>query len=92
MRRFGRHRQPRFRRLRWLLVLGLVAVVCWAAGLVWFARSLPREVPPASLRTDGASRFAQGNRFGVFPAASFGWVATEEPFLTVYKTYLDKVR
>lgn len=38
-----------------------------------------RYLLTASLRTDGASRFASGNRFGVFPAASFGWVVSEEP-------------
>ena len=35
----------------------------------------------ASLRVDGSSRFGVNNRFGYFPAASVGWVVTEESFL-----------
>ncbi|HYD54556.1 MAG TPA: SusC/RagA family TonB-linked outer membrane protein, partial [Gemmatimonadaceae bacterium] len=50
---------------------------------------LDRYLFTGSLRTDGASRFAQGNRFGVFPAASFGWVATEEPALAGLKRFVD---
>jgi TonB-dependent starch-binding outer membrane protein SusC len=34
-----------------------------------------------SLRRDGSSRFGQGNRWGYFPSASFGWVISEENFL-----------
>lgn len=35
----------------------------------------------ASFRTDGSSKFAPGHKWGVFPAASVGWVATQEKFL-----------
>lgn len=35
----------------------------------------------ASYRTDGSSYFAQGNKWGSFPAVSLGWVASEEKFL-----------
>ena len=34
-----------------------------------------------SARTDGSSRFGANNRYGFFPAASVGWVVTEESFL-----------
>jgi TonB-linked SusC/RagA family outer membrane protein len=34
-----------------------------------------------SLRADGSSRFGKNNRYGVFPAASFGWQITREPFM-----------
>jgi TonB-linked SusC/RagA family outer membrane protein len=34
-----------------------------------------------SLRADGSSRFGEHNRYGVFPAASFGWQITREPFM-----------
>ena len=34
-----------------------------------------------SLRTDGSSRFAPNDRWGVFPAASLGWRINEEDFL-----------
>ncbi len=32
-------------------------------------------------RIDGSSRFGEDNRYGFFPAASAGWILTEEPFL-----------
>ncbi|RZS92549.1 SusC/RagA family TonB-linked outer membrane protein [Aquimarina brevivitae] len=35
----------------------------------------------ASIRRDGTSRFSEENRFGYFPAASFGWQISEENFL-----------
>ncbi|MBU2950600.1 TonB-dependent receptor [Tamlana agarivorans] len=34
----------------------------------------------ASVRADGSSRFADGNRYGYFPAFSAGWVISDEPF------------
>lgn len=35
----------------------------------------------SSLRTDGSSYFGPGNKWGVFPAVSAGWVASKENFL-----------
>ncbi len=35
----------------------------------------------ATLRADGSSRFAQGNRFGYFPSVSAGWTLTNESFM-----------
>ncbi len=35
----------------------------------------------ASLRNDGSSRFGKNNKFGWFPAASLGWIVSEEAFL-----------
>ncbi|HKJ41893.1 MAG TPA: TonB-dependent receptor [Sunxiuqinia sp.] len=34
-----------------------------------------------TLRRDGSSRFGKDNRYGLFPAATFGWRLSEEPFL-----------
>lgn len=34
-----------------------------------------------SARIDGSSRFGPNNRYGFFPAASVGWILTEEGFL-----------
>ena len=34
-----------------------------------------------SARIDGSSRFGVNNRYGFFPAASLGWILTEEGFL-----------
>jgi TonB-linked SusC/RagA family outer membrane protein len=33
-------------------------------------------------RIDGSSRFGANNRYGTFPAASFGWVLSKEDFLS----------
>ncbi len=35
----------------------------------------------ATMRADGSSNFAEGNRWGYFPSASFGWNFTEEEFM-----------
>lgn len=35
----------------------------------------------ATLRCDGSSKFASGNRFGYFPSVSAGWVITNESFM-----------
>ena len=35
----------------------------------------------ASIRRDGSSRFGRGNRWGVFPAVSLGWIVSDEGFL-----------
>ena len=35
----------------------------------------------ASARVDGSSRFGPDKRYGLFPAASLGWVVSEESFL-----------
>lgn len=34
----------------------------------------------ASVRRDGSSKFAEGNRWGVFPSASAAWNVSDEPF------------
>lgn len=35
----------------------------------------------ASVRADGSSRFSQNKPYGIFPAASLGWIISEEGFL-----------
>ncbi len=42
----------------------------------------------ATLRADGSSKFAEGNRWGYFPSASAGWVITNEAFASNL-TWLD---
>ena len=34
-----------------------------------------------SMRYDGSSRFGASNRYGIFPAASVGWIMSQEDFL-----------
>lgn len=45
-----------------------------------------------SIRTDASSRFAPGNRWGWFPAASAAWLLSEEPFLKGGKVDYFKLR
>ncbi len=40
-----------------------------------------RYMLTATYRRDGSSRFGANNKFGDFPAASIGWLITEEDFL-----------
>ena len=44
-------------------------------------RLLDRYLITASVRTDGSSRFAPDNRWGIFPSVALGWVITEENFM-----------
>lgn len=40
-----------------------------------------RYLLSASVRRDGSSRFAPGNKWGTFPSASIGWRISEEAFM-----------
>lgn len=40
-----------------------------------------RYLIQASFRSDGSSRFGEGNRFGYFPSLSLGWIVSEEKFM-----------
>ncbi len=55
------------------------------AFLSYFARANykfnNRYLLEASIRTDGSSRFGPEKQYGTFPAASLGWVISEEDFL-----------
>jgi len=39
-----------------------------------------------SAREDGSSRFGLNNQYGFFPAASLGWIVTNESFMKNFKT------
>ncbi len=43
----------------------------------------------ATLRADGSSRFASGERFGYFPSISAGWTITNEAFMEDAPTWLN---
>ncbi|MEM1327022.1 MAG: TonB-dependent receptor [Bacteroidota bacterium] len=43
---------------------------------------LGRYLLSASIRRDGSSKFAEGNKFGTFPGLSLGWMISEEPFMS----------
>ncbi len=43
----------------------------------------------ATMRADGSSNFAKGNRWGYFPSVSAGWVITREDFMANTSSILD---
>ena len=59
----------------------------------FFARAnysfLQRYLATAGVRLDGSSRFGLNNRYGTFPSASVGWVATKEPWLQSLANFVD---
>lgn len=46
----------------------------------------------ANMRTDGSSKFAPGNKWGVFPSASAAWRISAEPFMKSTASYLDDLK
>lgn len=42
-----------------------------------------------TLRADGSSNFAEGNRWGYFPSASVGWVVTNEEFMSGVTNFMN---
>lgn len=51
-----------------------------------------RYLLSASVRRDGSSRFAEGNRFGTFPSVSAGWNISSEPFWTSFKDVANSLK
>lgn len=45
-----------------------------------------------TVRWDGSSRFADGNRWGSFPSAAVAWRITEEPFMAKTKSWLSNLK
>ena len=43
----------------------------------------------AIVRSDGSCNFAKGNRWGVFPSVSAGWVISSEPWMAFSKDWLS---
>ena len=46
----------------------------------------------ASVRHDGSSRLAEGNKWDTFPAFSLGWRISEEKFMEKTKSWLDNLK
>ena len=46
----------------------------------------------ASMRADGSSKFADGNKWGYFPAASATWKLSNESFMESTKKYVDNIK
>lgn len=45
-----------------------------------------------TLRADGSSKFARGNRFGYFPSISAGWIMSEEDFMKERTNWLSYLK
>ena len=45
-----------------------------------------------TVRRDGSSRFGLANRYGIFPAASLGWVVSKEGFLSGTEDWLSYLK
>jgi len=46
----------------------------------------------SNVRYDGSSRFAAGNKWGVFPSFSFGWRISEEQFMNSLKEDMNNLK
>lgn len=46
----------------------------------------------ATLRADGSSKLARGNRYGVFPSISAGWTLSNEKFMQNTQNWLDYLK
>ncbi len=46
----------------------------------------------ASIRADGSSKFADGNKWGYFPAVSGSWKISNESFMEGTKKYIDNIK
>ncbi|SNR69593.1 SusC/RagA family TonB-linked outer membrane protein [Lutibacter flavus] len=74
----------------------------WAAGggglMSYMARAQynykEKYLMSATVRADGSSNFAKGNRWGTFPSFSAGWILTKEDFMESTSNIIDfaKVR
>lgn len=45
-----------------------------------------------TMRADGSSKFADGNRWGVFPSGSFAWRLSDEKWMSKYEDWLDNLK
>jgi TonB-dependent starch-binding outer membrane protein SusC len=77
-------------------------VTIWNGGITshtflsYFARTnyalFDRYLMTLSGRVDGSSRFGTNNRYGFFPAASVGWILSDEAFMANMPFDLFKLR
>lgn len=72
----------------------------WAAGggglMSYMARAQynyqEKYLLNATVRADGSSNFAEGNRWGTFPSVSAGWVLSEEDFMSNTSDVLNQAK
>ena len=53
---------------------------------------MDRYLLTLTFREDGSSKFAEGNRWGFFPAAAFGWRIIEEPWMEKAKSWMSNLK
>ena len=62
----------------------------------WFGRInynlLSRYMFTFTMRADGSSKFAEGNRWGYFPAGAVAWRISDEPFMASAQKWLDNLK
>ena len=62
----------------------------------WFGRAnynlLGRYLFTFTMRADGSSKFADGHRWGYFPAGAIAWRVSDEPFLAGTKEWMDNLK
>ena len=62
----------------------------------WFGRAnynlFDRYLFTFTMRADGSSKFADGNRWGYFPAGAIAWRVSDEPFMQNTKGWLDNLK
>lgn len=79
--------------LAWINVGGFDTAAQGGAILSYFGRFNydydSRYMFSATLRADGSSKFADGNKWGYFPSVSAGWNFTEESFMEDYRDIMD---
>jgi len=46
----------------------------------------------ATLRADGSSKFARGNRWGIFPSAAASWTISNEPWMSPASGWLQQLK
>ena len=51
-----------------------------------------KYIVSATFRYDGSSKFAKGNQWGFFPAASAAWVISEEPFFEGVRRTMNNLK
>ena len=62
-------------------------LVSFFGGLI--TRLMDKYLLTFTIRDDGSSRFAEGNRWGLFPSAAFAWKIKDESFLRNVKAVSD---
>ncbi len=66
------------------------------AMLSWFGRAnynyMGKYLLEANFRYDGSSRFAEGNRWGLFPSFSAGWRISEEEFMESLRSTISNLK